>query len=90
MELDEAELRRRARERVNSGALPSQPETRLWGGQGTGLRCALCDAPSERDQIEHEMQFEENGQLRTVRFHAKCAAAWELERSDARTRSKPG
>ena len=74
--LEEAALRPLARELIAKGQLPRGALSRMWGGNGTGQRCSLCDKPIERYQIEYEVEHTE---ALALRFHTACLSAWQLE-----------
>ena len=82
---DESVLRARAREAMKSGNLPKHPPERMWGGPGSGVSCALCGKIVGPEEVEFELQFSSGGGtgLITYHVHARCYAAWELERRDA-------
>jgi len=71
----ETELRPRARERIASGELPCEVPARMWGGNGSGKSCCLCDKPIQHQDVEFE--FEVDG--RTFLFHMVCQSIWQLE-----------
>jgi hypothetical protein len=48
------------------------------GGNGTSQLCSLCDRPIERYQIEYEVEHTD-ALAQTLRFHAACLSAWQLE-----------
>jgi len=74
------ELRQRARERIQEGALPCGDPHLMYGGHGTGLTCSLCEHPISADEIEYELLFRtEDGSSREYRFHFLCHASWQLE-----------
>ena len=74
----EQELRPIARERIAKGQLPSEVPSHMWGGDGTGQVCSLCDMPIQRDEIEIEIDSKgPAGQ--TFRFHIVCRFVWQLE-----------
>lgn len=84
--VDEAALRQRARHKLRSGILPTNAEARVWAGPGLGLPCAVCDEPIERDDLEYEIEFALGAgkPLQPYRFHRRCHAAWQLERTAPR------
>ena len=59
---------------------PDMPAT-VWGGPGSGERCALCNRRVETHQIEFEYANKGKG----VRFHETCHMIWwsECERRRA-------
>jgi len=75
----EAELRPIARDRISKGRLPRQGCSTLWGGNGTGQLCALCDKTIPPAEVELEVEALINGAVRTLRFHVLCQSVWELE-----------
>ena len=54
--VDESTLREKARQLIQSGKLPARRPERMWGGRGTGDRCAICDHPADPDKFEFELQ----------------------------------
>jgi len=73
----ETELRLVARDRISKGQLPSAPPIRMWGGEGTGSPCSLCDKAIEEAELEIEQRI--NGKVRTYHFHVLCESLWQLE-----------
>jgi hypothetical protein len=65
---------------MRQGKLPTQVPPRSWGGPGAGYPCSLCDLPITQGEINFDIQFGDNPNLTSVRFHPACYAAWELER----------
>ena len=77
---DEAELRRRVRERCKSGRLPpSAAPGRAWAGRGSGRACSLCDQPIDPDEIEYELDGPSGVAIDIVRFHTGCYRLWSVE-----------
>jgi len=81
----DVELRHTAREAISQRALPARRPDRIWGGPGTGNgdACALCGKEVDKADMAFELEFAEGGgqQSRSsLRMHAQCFAAWELER----------
>lgn len=84
--MDEGPLRAKARSVIQNGKLPARRPDRTWGGPGVGARCAVCDLPVTRDQMEFEIQFARDGDnpgLDKFHVHIRCFAIWELERESA-------
>jgi hypothetical protein len=79
---DENVLRAWAREAMNAGKLPDHRPERLWGGLGSGAPCAVCGKAVDEEDVELELQFKSDGDSAATHYHvhAKCFAAWELER----------
>jgi hypothetical protein len=87
---DERALPAQARQAMATGGLPEQGRARIWGGLGSGASCALCGMGIEAEEMEFELQFppsEHPGQG-NYHVHAKCFAAWELERKHGRPNGK--
>ena len=72
-------LRPVARDRISKGLLPRKVRSTLWGGNGTGQSCALCDKTILPSEVELEVEALVNGTLRTLQFHVICETAWQLE-----------
>jgi hypothetical protein len=75
--LEEA-LRPLARELIAKGRLPRGALSRMWGGNGTGQLCSLCNKAIERFQIEYKVKHTD-ALVQTLRFHTACLSAWQLE-----------
>jgi len=54
---DEAIVRERAREAIQSGRLPSTTPSRTFGGPSAGTTCAVCGDPISRGEMEFELEF---------------------------------
>lgn len=80
--MDEVILRETVRERLRTGELPVS-SARTWGGAGNGSSCALCLNAIPREEMEFELEFRRRTPPFATFFHlhARCYAAWELERS---------
>lgn len=63
-------------ERVDRGLLPSAPATKMFGGQGTGQRCAGCDLPIAPSEMEYEI---DDVSGRTIYFDSVCSFLWMAE-----------
>jgi hypothetical protein len=81
--VDEAVLRQHAKDKMRAGTLPTVSEARVWAGPGIGLPCVVCDQPIARNDLEYEVQFAvaPGKPLQSYRFHRRCHAAWQLERT---------
>jgi hypothetical protein len=87
--MDEPRLRQQARDKLESGELPREREARVWAGPGAGLPCAVCGDVIGRDDVEYELQIVEPGRsVHVYRFHRRCHAAWQLERTTTRPPSQ--
>jgi hypothetical protein len=53
--------------------MPTRPPDRMYGGRGTGARCAICRAIIARDEMELELVFRDNQDgERTYYAHQRC------------------
>ncbi len=75
-------LRNRARERVRQGRLPRSKAARTWGGLGSGLPCALCDAAILSSEPEFELQLDLSDTSQSVRLHRQCHSIWNEVREE--------
>jgi hypothetical protein len=73
-------LRETAQRKIGDGTLPSQTHHHASCGRGVGHRCALCDDLITSEHVEYELRLAREADLRVVRFHRDCLAAWEFER----------
>jgi hypothetical protein len=80
--VNEASIRRSVRQKLEEGTLPREDPARTWAGPGLGQRCVVCEEPIARTETEYELQF--GIDLRSLRFHRLCQAAWDAERSRVR------
>jgi hypothetical protein len=71
----QAALHRKARERIEAKTLPVEMPATVWGGPGSGERCALCN---RRIEI-YDIEFEYAHGNREFRFHRVCHAIWQTE-----------
>jgi len=76
-DLPEAELRRRAREKMQRGRLPPSSDGPIWGGRGNGLPCVVCESPIGADEVEYEVADGDGGEV--FRFHLPCHSVWQFE-----------
>ena len=89
---DERILRKMAHEAIRAGDMPTCGPERLWGGPGNGARCAICGSTVGRDETEFELEFRldvDRGRG-NYHVHARCFAAWELERQEPQKAGIPG
>jgi len=80
--MDEEELRRAARRRLERGELPRLSPERIWVNQGMGEPCALCGAAitGTEYELEFELRFDLSHTERvSLRFHTLCHAVWQVE-----------
>jgi hypothetical protein len=78
--MEEAELRLEARSKLEGGALPLEPATRLWVCPGIGETCSLCEELISVRDLEYEVEHAVGVKLIVRHFHRRCFAVWELER----------
>jgi len=74
------QLRAKAREAIRAGKLPAGQPMRVWGGHGFGTSCAICGKSMNEDEIGFELQFAQAANGREYHTHARCFAAWDIER----------
>lgn len=77
-DLDRA-LRERAQELIEEHRLPGTVPARVWGGRGNDEPCALCSQIIRRTEAEYEIESSSATGRRSLRFHFRCLAAWQLE-----------
>lgn len=64
-----------ARCAVRSGRTPNCRPLRIWGGAGSGARCAVCGSAVESADVEIEAEFGSDEEPH--RFHVRCFSLWE-------------
>lgn len=67
-------LHEKAKEAIEAGRLPSTSTERFWGGDGSGLPCAVCGLPIEPGHAEVHLELEVDAE--GPRFHGVCHYAW--------------
>lgn len=72
-------LRQRARELLESGALPPHEPKAIFGGHGEGHQCSLCGCPVDSSEMEFEFAVDST----IYRFHLACHTAWQSECAEA-------
>lgn len=72
--METAERSALIRRKVEDGSLPTKPCATLWGGTGTGERCAACGASIRAPEIEFECHGEEG---LVVRLCRPCFIIWD-------------
>lgn len=85
----ENELRRRARDAIRRGKLPRTAPDRTWGGPGANTPCAVCEQFVSEADMGYELEFEGPSEPEPMhlQMHARCFAAWELEREEPERRA---
>lgn len=82
--MSEAPLREQVRLQLGDGTLPNEAPRRVYGGRGIGAYCRVCGQAVGSHENEMELQFIRDTDSLTINIlhlHARCFAAWELERS---------
>jgi len=84
--MDEAELRRTARDKLRQGELPRLNPERIWINPGSWEPCALCGVPITDSETEYELQFTMRfglgrTELVSFWFHTACYTTWLDERA---------
>ena len=81
--IDDGTLKMKARQAVQTGKLPNRRPICMWGGNGFGACCPICDSAVKPEEVEYEVQFDEvdgSAAPHGYHIHVRCYAAWELER----------
>ena len=78
---DDHSLREKARELIQAGKLPSRAPDSLFGGPGTGAKCAICGASTNQSEMELEIEFDDprSSNSDTYVVHQRCFSVLELE-----------
>lgn len=80
--IDENELRRMARERLQQGKLPDHGRYRVSAEPGRGESCDLCDLPISQGEVLYRVELLDEVNPTCCRFHSTCHAVWQLERHE--------
>jgi len=70
-------LRARIRQRIDEGGLPVTVPKKINAGYGTGSRCAACDQPITRGQVEYDIDEVPSGA--PLHLHLGCHVLWQIE-----------
>lgn len=78
---DDHSLREKARELIKTGKLPSRAPDSLFGGPGTGAKCAICGASTNLSEMELEIEFDDPRTSNSDSYfvHQRCFSLLELE-----------
>lgn len=76
----ERKLREKVRQVLRSGQLPDRGPDQIWGGLGSGARCAICEAPILAAEIELEIRFRGSDGTSSQTLHLRCYSIYEDER----------
>ena len=82
---DDHHLRETAREVIRAGKLPYRAPNHVWGGPGTGAKCAICGASTMHAEVELELEFtyKDGRPGRDSYFvHQRCYSILERERQN--------
>ena len=74
----EESLRSLIRERLQSGILPGDYCTQVFGGVANGETCDACSEVIEKKQLVMECIGEHYP--KTLQFHVRCFYIWDSER----------
>ena len=76
----ELELKKTALERIRRRLLPAEAAKTIWAGPGTGKVCSLCDRAVDSTETVYALDAHKDDRTeRTIRFHLRCHALWQLE-----------
>lgn len=66
---------------MNPENLPDRPPDRIWGGPGTGARCAICNAAVHDGEVELEIEYvlHDRPRPKTFQVHLRCFSKLESE-----------
>jgi hypothetical protein len=81
--IDDDALREHVRQAIQAGKLPNRDPSRIWGGNGFWMPCAVCGNLVISDELGYELQFAEGeGIPAPVEYHVhvRCFTAWDQER----------
>lgn len=76
----ESSLNELAREAICAGRVPLRAPDRMFGGDGGGESCAVCECPVQGNSACLELEFRNaGGAVEARHFHVSCYAAWVSE-----------
>lgn len=81
--IDDGALKEKAREAIRTEKLPNRAPSRIWGGNGFWMSCAICGNLVNADELGYELRFSDREGLTTdaeYHVHIRCFAAWDAER----------
>lgn len=84
-DLDDIELRERARTLLASGRLPSLEPSILWAGSGRDEPCCVCRLLVRGNEIGFDLSFGMPGRDAELHMHGRCRIAWEQARGVSST-----
>jgi hypothetical protein len=76
-----AQLRARAREKVDNQVLPSPEQLSGLARAGSGLKCCVCEIEipkyrTDRNTVEYVVEWRRGDRHEVLRFHSDCFRAW--------------
>ena len=74
--IPEEQIRSLVRKHMRAGELPVIRVLNVAGGYGSGALCCVCGEQIQHSQAEYEAALTSE---RTLQFHIKCFALWQLE-----------
>jgi hypothetical protein len=74
--MDNASIRHRVRQMLETGALPCDEHGKVWAGRGVGTHCAACGEPVAVTDVEFEVELPSGPALR---LHRVCHGIWREE-----------
>lgn len=79
---DDRYLRETASEVTRAGKLPDRAPDHMWGGPGTGAKCAICGVFTTHVEVELELEFtyDDRSGRDSYLVHQRCYSMLELER----------
>jgi hypothetical protein len=74
--MDNASIRVRVRQMLETGALPCDEHGKVWAGRGMGTHCAACGEPIAAADVEFEVELRSGT---AIRLHRVCHGIWREE-----------
>jgi hypothetical protein len=74
--MDNASVRVRVREMLDTGELPCDEQGKVWAGRGAGTHCVACGEPIALTDVEFEVELTSGAPLR---LHRVCHEIWREE-----------
>lgn len=78
--VDTEAIRRIIRHKLESGRLPLEIASRVWGSAAAGATCGGCDMSINRSQLALD-GFARTPGKKTPRLHLRCFEIWAQERN---------
>jgi hypothetical protein len=74
--MDEAMIRRRIQEMLQTGALPCDDAAQVWGSTGDGVRCSACAEAIAPADVQFDVDLRSG---LTIHLHRRCHQIWVEE-----------